>query len=107
MTRFGEIAQRGDDRGLEAFIDRTVWVIEIAERSHPQERFALFIHPVDSTLAAGGAQFQRIDPVKIKPQMFERFELDRQTVHVPARHEFRIFPIEEMHFDEDIFEYAV
>ena len=37
----------------------------------------------------------------------QRFELDRQPVHVPARHELGVAAIEQVHFDENVLHHAV
>ena len=82
-------------------------MIVIAEHAHAQDRLALHVEPVQRAFAALRAQFDRIDAMKIEAEMLERFEFDRQAVHIPTRDENRFRAVEQMHFDEDVLEHAV
>jgi hypothetical protein len=107
LPRLGEVAKRFDDRRLKVGIDRAVWMLEVPEGPHTQERFPLDVQPMDRPFATAGAQFERVDLAKVELEVLERFEFDRQAVHVPTRDEVRILPVEEMKLDEDVLRDAV
>ncbi len=82
--------------------------VPIAEVAHAHASRALLVEPMQRALFALAAQFERIDCVKIFDlQMLERFEFDRQTVHVPARNELRPLPVEQRDLDEHVLEHHV
>jgi hypothetical protein len=103
-----QIGQRLDDRGFVGRRDRHVRIVEAAERrADAQHLRALFVQPIERALAARTAQCDRIGAAEIEFEVREGLAFDRQTVHVPARHEIGDLAVEQMDLHQRVFEEAV
>ena len=108
LLLFGKIRERVYDRRLEVGFDRLIRTIEVAEDAHALARRALTSNPIERPLRAFCAQLERIDRVKVfDAQMLERFEFDRQPVHIPAGREVRELAVEQRDLHEHVLEHHV